>query len=273
MRRRALALLVLASAVAFAPSASAEAYTNSASHYHFTAPDGWAQQNYAGVDVVFAAPTSVGGFTANLNALHAPDGTAKNEHPYLESLASVALSQLQSQLSGNVVQGARSFTTGSGRPAADYILDYSLSGTPLRVRQVVFGSDILDMGWVLTFTAAQSAFGSYAGEWDTATDSFGVDAEVARAASPFLLMLVVGTLVGGVVGGLLFVIVRRRNKRALAALPPVAPASGTQAPVYAPYSPPVQAPRPPISGPARPAAPPRPPSPPPPGPPPRQRAP
>ncbi len=244
MRLRAVALLMLALAVSTAPLASAELYSNAQSHYHFTSPSGWARQSYTGVDVVYAAPSSAGGFTPNMNALHAADRTAKNDVAYLETTAASSLSQLQTQLSGTVVQAARPFTAGSGRLAADYVLDYMLSGTQLRIRQVIFGSDILDMGWVITFTAAQSVFGDYASEWDSVTDSFGVDAEVASGLSlPYFV--VIGAVVGAGVGGVMFLVVRRKHARALAAVPavaPMAPVSQTQPPVYAQVAPGAPAP-------------------------------
>ena len=230
--------------LAVSPVAEARQYAG-ASHYRVTVPDDWTQTSVSsGVDVAFVGPASQG-FAANLNVVVVSGSSARNEQAWLLRVAQGAYSQVVSQFPGATgFQTPRSFTTASGRPAADYVIDYELSGTPLRVRQVLFASDFWNSAYILTFTAHRDAYNSQEPVWSTAVDTFTVLDE-GGAVSAIAIAAISGGLVAAAVA-IAVTVARRRRK-----VPPIVPGapsapSAAEPPSWPPPPPP---PPPPGTGP------------------------
>lgn len=237
-----IALVTAFLLLALSPVAEAREYQGG-SHYRLTVPDDWTQVSISGVDVAFIGPSSQG-FGANLNVVVFSDPSARNTPEWLLQTAQVTYPQVLSQFPGATgFQPPRSFTSGSGRPAADYVINYDLSGTPLRVRQVLFASDPWDRGYILTFTAHRDAYNSHEQAWSTAVDTFTV---VDEGAAGFPI-IVIGAIAGAAIGGtaaVAIVLVRRRKK-----VPPAMPGELPTPPAAGPLGWPPQPPPPPSSPP------------------------
>lgn len=238
----ALVLLVL-----LAPTALAETYTSSQHHYSVTVPSTWPRVSPTGVDAAWAGPTYQG-FDANINVVVVLDSGARNTDAWLLSGAQAGYGQVLNQFNGTSVQAPRSFTTGSGRPAADYVIDYDFSGFPLRVRQVLFASDVRDRAYVLSFTAHRNHFPSLMGVRDGVVDSFTVN---ESTAGDLLIWIAVGIGAGVAAAGAVAVVAKRRQKTAIVSpLPPPAFQWPSDPP---PYGPPPPPPSPPTSPPTPPS--------------------
>lgn len=215
MSTRGLVIVVAVLSVLAIPTASAKEYAHPENHFRLTVPDHWTQLTLGGVDVAFTAPTPWEGFSANLNVVSVA-ADARETEAWLLSMATAARDGVIQAFPGATsVQSPRSFATGSGRPAADYILDYTLYDTPLRVRQVLFASDGWDRAYVLTFTAHRADYANHNDVWEGSVDSFSID----PAGSSLLVPVGIGALVGAIAGGALYV--RHRRKKARVPIPPV----------------------------------------------------
>jgi PGF-CTERM protein len=159
--------------------AQAAAYANAAGHYHFTAPDGWDQTNGSGGnDVTFETGVVYFG-GAMLSATHQNNTSAANTEAYLLEMAQQSHAQMKGMVGGTDVQAPRTFTTGAGRLAGEFVLDYTIMSISTRVRQVFFASDGYDMVYVLAMTAAPSDFQNQSSNWTMVVDSWGIDNEPA----------------------------------------------------------------------------------------------
>jgi len=244
--------VALAGVLLAAPGAGAVEYANAPGHYGFAAPDGWTQGNQTGVDAVFAGPEA-GGFKPNVVASHEVEVTAQNSSVWLRAYVEAAFGVVNASMNVSVVQGPRTFTTGSGRLAGDYVYDWQPGAAVLRQRQVLFVSEFHTRVYVLTLTDQNTTFNAHAPEWAQVVDSFHVEGERTTrpppaggpppAGSDDTLVLIAGAMAvaGAVMVAVAFV--RMRGQRA----PPVPPA---QAAFPAPA-----APRPPPATPGRPPAP------------------
>jgi len=110
--------VVLALIAFLAPPALAETYASSRHYYSVTVPSTWTRASFSGVDVMWIGPTYQSS-PANINVVVAMDPTAQNTASWILSVAQAGYTQVLSQFSGTSVQTPRSFTSGSGRPAAD----------------------------------------------------------------------------------------------------------------------------------------------------------
>jgi hypothetical protein len=145
------------------------------------------------------------------------------------------------------VQAPRTFTTGSGRPAVDHIIDYTLTDTPVRLRQVAFASDALDTAYILSFTAHRQAYGQHESTWRQAVDTFAIKEPTSS-----------GWLIAALAGGLLALIVvavlvawrlRRKPGAAMPGVPPAPEGAGPPGPPPPGVPPPWSRPPPPPAGP------------------------
>src|SRR3990172_9564074 len=203
-RRGVLLAVALAVIVATPPSLATE-YLSTTKHYRFTVPDSWTRssQTSGGADVAYLGP-QYQGVTANLLAT----------------------------LDVVTVQAPRSFRTAAGRAAADFTLDYQSS--PLRFRQVYFGSDHWNLAYLFPFTAHQDVYASHDPVWNGAVDTFAVDGE-ASGGSLLGAMAVVAVAGAAAAAGGAFIMIQRRR-----AAPGPTPPMGMP-----PWAPPGAAPPPP----------------------------
>jgi len=241
----ALALVTL-----LAPRAVAETYTSSQHYYSITVPSTWIREPFPGADVVWIGPTYES-IRANINVVVAMDSTAQNTASWILSVAQDEHTRVLSQFSGRSVQTPRSFTSGSGRPAADYVIDYDYQGYPLRVRQVLFASEVRDRGYVLTFTAHRGHFPGLLSVWQGVVNSFTVD---EPSATSTLLWVGVGAAAVTATAGAIVAVALIRQKKALASLQSPEVPLGPLGPPPAPPSPPMSPPTPPHSPPSPPSA-------------------
>jgi len=246
--------VVLALIAFLAPPALAETYASSQHYYSVTVPSTWIRESFPGADVVWIGPTYQSS-PANINVVVAMDPTAQNTASWILSVAQAGHAQVFSQFSGTSVQTPRSFTSGSGRPAADYVIDYDYLGNPLRVRQVLFASDVRDRGYVLTFTAHRDHFPNLLGVWQGVVDSFTVD-EPSGVST--LLWVSVGAVAVTATAGAIAAVALNRQKKALASLRPPEVPWGPQG--FPPPGAPPAPPSAPMSPPTPPQSPPSPPS-------------
>lgn len=226
MRGRGIALALVALLLfALPPGAYAKEYVGT-SHYRLEVPDDWTQTSVSGADVVFTGP-AFQDFPANMNVIVVTEASARDDASWLLQQAQAGYSQVLSQFAGATgSQAPRSFTTASGRLAADYIIDYTISGTTLRVRQVLFASDSWNRAYILTFTAHRSVYPSHESVWRTAVDTFTVLDESAASSLVAPVAIVVVLLLVVIIA--VAVVMVRRRKKTPPWVPPAAPPSGPE---------------------------------------------
>jgi hypothetical protein len=210
--------------VALAPQASAEIYTNAASHYSFQYPDSWTTSTGNGLDTILLGPSS-GGFAPNIAAQHESEPTAQNTSVWLLGYVRNSFESLKSQLAVTEVQAPRTFTTASGRLAGDYIFEQQSGGMTIRQRQVFWVSAFHQLTFFLTLSDKQSSYDSHEPDWSQAVDSFAVEGE--PAATPLAtgaILLVVGAAVLTVATVVL--VLHRKKARTPVPPPATAPATG-----------------------------------------------
>src|SRR3989304_5745587 len=122
MSARGLAVAVVLLTLLAAPAA-AETYTSSQHYYSVTAPSTWMRASAPNVDVGWIGPTYQS-FEASINAVVVTEPPAQNAASWLLSAAQAGYTEVLSLFNGTSVEPPRSFTSGSGRPAADYVIAY-----------------------------------------------------------------------------------------------------------------------------------------------------
>ena len=211
--RAGLLIAIVAALVAAAAPAAAVPYSNPGSHYAFDYPTGWTASGIPNVDAAILGP-SAGGFRPNIVAQHEDEPASKNDSLWLLEYVKNSLAALKAQQAVTEVQAPRTFTTGSGRLAGDYVVEKVSGNFTLRQRQVFFVSEFHDLAFYLTFTDRTVSYSSHASDWNRAVDSFAVMDEPSGFLSGVTLYAVVGAAAGaGAVGALA---VRRRRKKARA---------------------------------------------------------
>ena len=226
-----LAAVVLFLAVA--GPVEARAYSNSVGHYRFTVPDDWTQTTIAEVDVAFLSPT-VNSDGANLNALSLFASSARNTSGFLLQAAQQASTAVQGEFPGaQVLQAPRTFTTASGRAAADYLVTYLTRGVLMRIRQVLFASEEWDRVYALSFGAIAIGYGDHESVWSSVVNSFSVDP--GGAMNPLLLVAIFGAISGTVAVALVILLQRRKAAPLPLAYPPGSYLPGTYPPGAYPF--------------------------------------
>ena len=230
-RRGVLLAVTLAVIVATPPSLATE-YLSTTKHYRFTVPDSWTRssQTSGGADVAYLGP-QYQGFTANLLAIIVSEPSVRDTEAWLLLQARAVFDQVVATLDVVTVQAPRSFRTAAGRAAADFTLDYQSS--PLRFRQVYFGSDHWNLAYLFTFTAHQDVYASHDPVWNGAVDTFAVDGEASGGSllGAMAVVAVAGAVAAAVVA---FIMIQRRRAAPgptpPMGMPPWAPPGAAQPP-------------------------------------------
>jgi hypothetical protein len=208
----AAALVALLSGVA--SPASAASYANGEDHYGFSYPDGWSEEPNTNVDVAILGPSD-GGFRANIVGQHEAEPEAQNTKEWLFNYVSNSFAAIKGRMNVTEVQGARTFTSASGRIAADFVFDRASGGISLRQRQVFFVSAVHHLTYFLTLTDKSSTFDTHSGDWARAVDSFAVSGESELTG----LLPYIAVAAAGVGGAGAVLVVRRRRARSRTAAP------------------------------------------------------
>jgi len=162
----------------------AATYTNTAHHYHFTAPDGWNESTPStSGDVQYSGPVT-GLTTANIIFGAQTCTTAVNTEAFLLASAKGSHDGFKAILGGTTQGEPRTFTTSAGRMAADWSVNYTIFIIEQRVRQVIFVSDGYDLVFVATFTDNTSAFATNQPALDGIVNTFAVDSEPGGIPAP-----------------------------------------------------------------------------------------
>jgi hypothetical protein len=173
-------VLAIATALALcavlAPAASAGEYSDNKGHYHFSYPDTWNAAAVAGSDAAYNG-TTVNGVAPTVAADHSKENQAADTTDWVLAYAQAAFTQVNGSVTATEVQAPRTFTTGGGRIAADFVYEYNGSGGVIRERQVFFASAALNTAVTLELSDNATTYDSHASEWASIVDSLAFDGE------------------------------------------------------------------------------------------------
>lgn len=155
----------------------AATYTNNGRHYQFDYPDNWTSGPSPGTDAVYEGPAANGvSPTVNADSGNEPNADDNNATRLLEQ-ANASLTTLNASVTLTIVQQPRTFTTASGRLAADFVVERNDSGTDIRQRDVRFVSEFWGRWYVLSLSDNVSTYASHDANWTQIVDSFMVTGE------------------------------------------------------------------------------------------------
>lgn len=169
-------LTAVALCALLAPSASAGEYSDNKGHYTFSYPDAWSEVAVGGTDVAYNG-TTVNGVAPTVAVSHSKENQARDTAEWILTYAQDAFVVVNGTVTATEVQAPRTFTTGDGRIAADFVYEYNGSGGVIRERQVFFASDVMNMAVIMELYDNATTFDSHAAEWTSFVDSLDFDGE------------------------------------------------------------------------------------------------
>lgn len=200
------------------PVVKGNEYTDPQSRYSIWFPVGWAQSEFAGVDVVFMHPLE-DEFQENINILSVYASDAKNSEPYIRNTAEDAIEELKQQFSDITVVSGPTINEINEHWAATYIIDLEFQGITVRESQTLIVSEGYSLIFAITCSALQSDFSSYKSNFDKSINSFEILNEPSKGSffEGLIIMIIVGAVFGGIVGGIVggLVYVKKKKSEAI----------------------------------------------------------
>jgi hypothetical protein len=177
--RLALVTIGFAALAFICSPATAQVYTNATNHYHLTVPDNWnASEDSNSVSFNEGLYSS---WTISLSV--GADANAKNTSTYTVGQTTTQCDTGKGMLGGTYVTAPHAITGAGGRPGGECVYDYSIMGSPYRVRVTIFASDAFDKIYIIQANDNATHYPTIQSVWDTAASSFALDGEPAPTGS------------------------------------------------------------------------------------------
>jgi hypothetical protein len=194
-------------------SASAAIYTCEDGRYRIWYPSNWDQESAPGADCAFAHPTQ-DSFRENINVISTRVYGVRNTEDYVLDACQDGIAEIRNHdPTADVVSGPNAGMV-NGRWAATYVIDATIQGNTARLSQTIVVSEGYSYAFIITCAALPSTFNDCEDTFSRSINSFEVLNEPATGWSMegLIIMIVVGAIIGGLAGLLIFAITRSRKK-------------------------------------------------------------
>jgi hypothetical protein len=194
-------------------SASAAIYTCEDGRYRIWYPSNWDQESAPGADCAFAHPTQ-DSFRENINVISTRVYGVRNTKDYVLDACQDGITEIRSHDPTADVVSSPNAGMVNGRWAATYVIDATIQGNTARLSQTIVVSEGYSYAFIITCAALPSTFNDCEDTFSRSINSFEVLNEPATGWSMegLIIMIVVGAIIGGLAGLLIFAITRSRKK-------------------------------------------------------------
>jgi len=190
-----------------------ELYTDDNGRYIVWFPDDWDRISVEGVDVAFVDPVE-DSFKENINIISTHETGIRNTREYVLDVANEGIEEIQNYDPEAEVISEPSARVIAGHWSATYIIDMVQYGVTMRISQTVIVSVGYSMGFIITCSSLPSTFYNYQTTFEDCVNSFEIlnEPDIETRSEGLILAILMGALIGGVAGLVIFIIVYSQKK-------------------------------------------------------------